>query len=973
MLKPEIVDRALAAIKGYAQYEYFFERLNSPAWLTPLSERGMFRNPQPVEKVDPYIRFPFWPESRYLARMSKVPEAQAAVATITLAIPATENSRVYDDIADIALALPPEFAATLAPKLVEGVRLPIKLLLKDKVGDVIAYLAQSGQRAAAKTLTQAALALTADPSAKKHEGEELYFPKPQPLFEDFYYARIVAKSLPSLVSAVGIEAVELYANLLDDAISLSRKADEAPGNDEDYLYIAHSAIEQGGGQDDVPGILLFAIRDAAEQVIRYDAAQLSRVLDVLGSKRWTSFVRLKLHLCRLFLTSGGQATAERIFQSPDILNRGSLQHEAVLLLKSSFAGFSAESKERLLTWIDRGWPDEASKRWLELTGQPATEENIRGLGDIWKRDHLAVLRGQLPEPYQGKLDELVARRGPAHTLDEPKGISGGAFGAVSPKAPQELGTMSAPEIIEFLATWTPGTDMFEATAEGAARDLGGAVSAEPDRFIAAAGEFKRLDPTYVRAFLSALAAAVKENRLFDWMPVLDLAAWVVSQPREIPERKGGLLVADPDWGWSRDAIIDLLSAGFDQKLKGRFTLELRDRVWSALRPLTNDPHPSPADEVRDPKQSESPVVRRFAASDERAREMDFATFSINTTRGRAMHAVFSYARWVRLEMEAKGEKPAGLEVMPEVREVLEEHLDVNHEPAQTIRSVYGDHLTLLAWLDWNWLEANIDRILPMDEADYPYFKAAWRSFIVFNQPNTSLFRVLTERYRKAVHHLGKDVLPRHQVKSPEEALADHLMVFYWLAALEFGAADRLLDDFYAHASDEIRGHAMWFIGISVAGWDDKAPPEIFVRLQDLFRRRLEAATSAASAEAFESELSNFGFWFTSQKFDERWSMDTLLAVLRLCKKATSEMDVMKRLAEVCPSYPVECVASLRLIIEGDKEGWILIGVEGDARALLKEALRSNVPEASFAATRLIEELIAKGQFGFRTLLDEKTP
>jgi hypothetical protein len=44
-----------------------------------------------------------WPESRYLARMAAVPEAQETVLRIALAIPASENSRVHDDIADIAL------------------------------------------------------------------------------------------------------------------------------------------------------------------------------------------------------------------------------------------------------------------------------------------------------------------------------------------------------------------------------------------------------------------------------------------------------------------------------------------------------------------------------------------------------------------------------------------------------------------------------------------------------------------------------------------------------------------------------------------------------------------------------------------------------------------------------------------------------------------------------------------------------
>jgi hypothetical protein len=55
-------------------------------------------------------------------------------------------------------------------------------------------------------------------------------------------------------------------------------------------------------------------------------------------------------------------------------------------------------------------------------------------------------------------------------------------------------------------------------------------------------------------------------------------------------------------------------------------------------------------------------------------------------------------------------------------------------------------------------------------------------------------------------------------------------------------------------------------------------------------------------------------------------------------------------------------------IEGDKEGWILLGIENDARALLSQALASNHPDGALSAKRLIEEFIAKGQFNFRTLL-----
>src|SRR4029077_4072477 len=112
--------------------------------------------------------------------------------------------------------------------------------------------------------------------------------------------------------------------------------------------------------------------------------------------------------------------------------------------------------------------------------------------------------------------------------------------------------------------------------------------------------------------------------------------------------------------------------------------------------------------------------------------------------------------------------------------------------------------------------------------------------------------------------------------------------------------------------------------------------------------RLYSAQRAASPETFVKDLSNFGWWCASQKFEERWSIEMLLAVLQITKKAQGQMRVVKLPAERCPTYPVECVACLRLMVEGDREGWLLLGVENDAQVVLKLALSSNNPEASLS-------------------------
>jgi hypothetical protein len=260
----------------------------------------------------------------------------------------------------------------------------------------------------------------------------------------------------------------MFANLLDDAIGLSRRRDEKPENDEDYLYISYPAIEHGSNRDDVPSILIEAVRDAAQQLISAAPARFPAVIEIFDGKKWPTFRRLKLYLCRVF-PEIGMATAEETLSNPDILNRGSLRHEAVLLLAASFGRFSAEARARILENVDAGRPEELLRRWLEFTEQPVTADNIQRLSDMWRRDHLAILQGQLPESYQQRLDELIIRLGPPRALGEPRMMSGGAVGAQSPKSDEELESMSIDQLLEFLRTWTPGTDIFQPTAEGSGK------------------------------------------------------------------------------------------------------------------------------------------------------------------------------------------------------------------------------------------------------------------------------------------------------------------------------------------------------------------------------------------------------------------------------------------------------------------------------------------------------------------------
>jgi len=179
--------------------------------------------------------------------------------------------------------------AKLVPQLSRYAESPIKLLLAEKISNLIPGLAKGGQGNAALQLAAAALSLAPDPRSSKNDDALRTTAEPEPRFRDWYYARIIHKSLPALVEANGLGTVDLFSRLLDDAARLSFREEEK--GDEDYFYIRQPAIELGTGRDDVPSVLLCATRESAVKVISADPAKFDAVMQIFQPHKWASFRR----------------------------------------------------------------------------------------------------------------------------------------------------------------------------------------------------------------------------------------------------------------------------------------------------------------------------------------------------------------------------------------------------------------------------------------------------------------------------------------------------------------------------------------------------------------------------------------------------------------------------------------------------------------------------------------------------------
>ncbi|MGQ9677552.1 MAG: hypothetical protein ACUVX1_17965, partial [Chloroflexota bacterium] len=926
---------------------------------------GFFQHPPEPKYDGSYISFPIWPESRYLARVAHV--APQLVRDTILEVPETDNARVHEDFADAACAMPPELAAEWAARETTWVSEQdhLYMLLPQKLGALVSHLARGGQPQVALSLARALLTIPPG-RGEDREVEESYRlpPEPRPRMDSWDYDQIMKDNIPDLVVAAGTDAFDLLCDLLETAVGLSLRPDKRSDSnrsntlnsswaihDDDYSYIWRPAIEeheqnQHGG---LRNTLISAVRDAGERVIERDRAAASEIVRKLEARRFLVFHRIALHFLRKFPEATPDLVADRLTDRRRFDDAG-LRHEYYLLARDCFGRLTEVQKQQILTWIGEG----PSRQWLEAGEPPRSDAERAVLVKHWQRDRLEPLEQYLDTKwldfYQSLVNEVGRSEHPEFILYS----SGLWVGPTSPKTGTELSAMSIDEIVSLLRNWQPSDDLMDSSPEGLGRQLKAAVALQPDRFANKAEQFKGLDPTYVRSLLAGLRDAIDQDRVFPWPAVLNLCRWTLQQPRDIPGRSDWE-DRDPGWVWARKTVADLLGAGFEDK-PAEMPVALRTEAWDILHPLTDDPEPTPEYEGQ------------YGGSN-----MDPATVSINTVRGVAMHSLVKYALWLRrhFEQEPDGKErlARGFDEMPEVRELLERHLDPKHDPSLAIRAFYGQWFPWLNLLDPRWVKENLQRIYPQDDGLAALRDTAWATYISFCHPYNDVLAVLREEYARAVQRIGALSGPTLSFRSPDEGLALHLMTLYGRGKLKLDKPDGLIQMFYSRAPDGLCGHAIKFIGQSLGKTQGRIRKAVLRRFMRLWEWRMEVIAKAATPDLHVAELAAFGSWFVSGKFDDAWAIAHLRAALELAGRTEPDHLVVDRLAQLTGKMPLIAVQCLRMMVEGDKEGWHIHMWKDSARGILRAALSSSDGIARREAEDLVNRLGALGHYAtFRDLV-----
>jgi len=956
--RPDI-DTLKSRVPGnYTAHEYFFSRLDSPAWIAPLVDGGMLGHPPDPEVVDDGtgLRHPGWPIVEYLERMAaSYPESHQDVLTAVLSIPETINVRVHHGLLRVALNLAPVLSKALVSKAVQWMAGPYRPLSGLEYAKLVRHLAAGGAESEALDLAATLFAVSADANVPGSDVAPLHV-------SSWEYDKSLELALPSLAEAAPRVALELVSGLLEEAITAGERARGGSGDDHGGVDLSHfwrPAIEdhdQNRDRDNLPGLLVKAARDVALVAASRRPESVPGLVAALESRSRHVFRRIAIHLLRVRSQDAPDLVRAHLLDRA-FFDDSCVLHEYYHLLHDCFGLLTPGDQAVIHGWIDDGPDKDDYAAWFkEREGSPPSDDQVSDYCDFWRIKKLMPISESLPEEWKQRFDALVARlRLPEHP-DFP--VYHGTW--VSPTSPltlEDIRAMEPVELVAHLRDWVPPQEWDSPTPEGLGRLVTAAVADDPARYVPVLDSLTGIEATYVRGFLEGLRQAMETKKSFEWGPALDLATQVVHSPWPTPDQSGPVDDRDSDWGSTHKTIVAVIEAGLGSGVS-EIPISFRKTVWTILESLVDDPDPTPEDESRYGEGG-----------------FDAVTMSINTVRGRAMHAVVRYGLWVMRHApgtrDQEGEpEPDGVTVQ-EIWPVLNRHLDVIQDPSLGVRSVYGQWFPWIRLLGHDWAVLHVDEIFPRDSQHALWWTAAWIGYVMHTRPYDDVLPVLRPVYEHAVKLLGPDEKPLMFGDRPSEHLGEHLVTYAWRGMIALEPVEPLLEQYWTKADVNLRRHVLGHVGRSLREWppaavDPGIPPAI-KRLK-LFWAFVVSRTGRPDQDDEGNELSAFTWWFASGQFDDDWAFDQLDLVLQKTSLLNGAHLVAERLAETVDREPLRSVRALNKLVQSDREGWRIIGWKDEARKVLEKAMELEDTETRRACVALVNRLMAKGHLEFRELL-----
>jgi hypothetical protein len=672
-------------------YDYFFRRLDNPAWIEALSESNVLRETPEPRKTGDFIEFPAWPQGDYLRRMLEThPSLAPTIWPFLERAAASHNPNVHAEIAKAAILLPPDLrnaVGLLEAKWLGGTDAFAWFLHAEALAALAAKLADDGATDTAIDLVRVLLRF--DIIAGDDGEADIRLRTDRLALET-----ILQTVIPPLAPKCGIPVLAVVGDMLAKWRGVGHP-DRVPPFD--YSYIWRPAIEEHeqNRKGDLEDAMIDALRDGGSVLAEDDPARLREAVHHFLARAWNVERRIAVHLA----ANGTDARlASEVLARPEIFNSDDCWHETQRLIAAHWASFSDAERSAVAAVI---------LEVRDADGEPDHDRQKR-------------LANRLPQPIPAELrsEAAVAATPSPDILMQ---ITAGCIQSLAPKSTDELALMEIDDILVFLREWRPRpidyATMTHDSAGVLAENLRSLIRVRPAEYAAAAEKFRGMAPRYVKAIVDGLADAVQQDACFKWGAVPDLLRWIIAQPRrENDHRASSDYDEAANWVFVRLALLELLENTIRKRVR---TLET-GLIADILQELARDPHPSPEDD----RDYAGDMVERWFSN------------AMSTVRARAMHVLALF-----------GVVTSSTEVTDLVTKVIGQHID--DDQSSSVRFAIGHIFIHLLRLDPRWAAGRVARLF-----DGPANRAtpSWAGYLC-NGITPESAELLRPQYERAVTSL----------------------------------------------------------------------------------------------------------------------------------------------------------------------------------------------------------------------------
>jgi hypothetical protein len=355
---------------------------------------------------------------------------------------------------------------------------------------------------------------------------------------------------------------------------------------------------------------------------------------------------------------------------------------------------------------------------------------------------------------------------------------------------------------------------------------------------------------------------------------------------------------------------------------------------------------------------------------EAEKESDFDPFtrSLNCVRGKAMHDLIQIAKYIdRKRKDEAVEKEHKPSLEPSIRDMLEEKLDKDKDPSLAVHSVFGSFLPLLHYLSSDWLQKNLLLIFPEAPEYCDYWQAAWDAYVSFNNVYRAVFKLLRPQYNRAIALLGEAESPDRAGTSIGERLAEHILFAYIHGMIDIESEGSLIQNFYAAASDSVRGHIGFWLTGALKEIKPRSDDDIWLRMWDFLNWRMGIATKDEHAEQYMQEISSYMRWLKHVPVGFAEMEPLLRMAMPFLKERYHNMLVVDYIANNCDQFPIESIEILFEVLSSSEHP-MFFNYKEDVEKILNASIQSDNEKAKDITILIINFLGERGDFQWKHLL-----